>query len=173
MRVTAHCLHGYKLCYISGYLSYLSVFVLSSPLPCQHSSPISFSVSSSFPSFLILPLSLSFSLRLLLASSLWEYYAFMLALFITLNSLINYSINLALCLTFFLASLCLSLIRGLGGVLSLGLLRLRPGGFRDADQSDSQVEPLLLRPPALGHTAPGLASGVATETPPHPPCLTA
>lgn len=121
------------------------------PLPLSpaatHLSPISLSLSLFVsPLFLILPLGLFISPRLLPASSLWEYYAFMLALFITLNSLINYSINFTL-LSFCLSlspslcvsgclhvclSVCLSL-RGLGVVLSLGLLCLRPGSFRDPD----------------------------------------
>lgn len=78
-------------------------------------------------------------------------------------------ISLNFIIIFFLPSL----VRGPGGVLSLGLLCVRPGGFCDFDQSDSQVEPLLLWPPALGHTVAGLAPGVATETSPHPPCFTA
>lgn len=85
--------------------SYLSVFgpLFLSPLLQLISPPflcLSLFVS---PLFLILPLGLFISPRLLPASSLWEYYAFMLALFITLNSLINYSIN------FTLLSFCLSL----------------------------------------------------------------
>lgn len=66
-----------------------------------------------FPPFLILPLGLFISPRLLPASSLWECYAFVLALIITLNSLINYSINFSC--SFFLSllarlSVCLSLV---------------------------------------------------------------
>lgn len=85
--------------------SYLSVFgpLFLSPLPQFISPPflcLSLFVS---PLFLILPLGLFISPRLLPASSLREYYAFMLALFITPNSLINYSIN------FTLLSFCLSL----------------------------------------------------------------
>lgn len=97
------------LCYIIDYFSLsfsstscLSVFVLSCSLFCWNSSPLSLFLSPLF----------SPSPRLLRTSSLWEYYAFMLALFIT-NSLINYSINFTLlsffsgCINFCL-SVCLS-----------------------------------------------------------------
>lgn len=142
--------------------SFLSVFVLSPPLPLF----LIFLHRFFFLPFLVLPLSLFISLRLLPASSQWECYTFVLALFITLIIL----------LTLFFPSvsptnLWMSPFRGLGGVLSLGLLHLCPGSFCDSDQSDSQMEPLLLRPPMVGHAAPGLSSGVAAETPPHPPRL--
>lgn len=67
-----------------------------------------------FRPFLILPHGLFISPRLLPASSLWECYAFVLALFITLTSLINYSINFTrlflslLALHSFCLSVCLS-----------------------------------------------------------------
>lgn len=108
---------------------------------------------------MFLPL-LSGSSSLRGSAPLWEPCSF-----ITLNTLINYSINFPSSCSF----VFVSPFRGLAGILPLGLLHLRPGGFRHANQSDSQVEPLLLWPPAMGHAAPGLASGVATETPPHPP----
>lgn len=65
--------------------SFLSVFVLSPPLPLF----LIFLHRFFFLPFLVLPLSLFISLRLLPASSQWECYTFVLALFITLIILLT------------------------------------------------------------------------------------